>query len=523
MPCARVLAITLLFAVPVSTLAQPRYRESPEPPLADGSVQQAGGQVPVRPLVPTNYATPIVVVDVAAPSFIANGKDIDFRLRVENPSAVAATDVYVTYQLPKDGQLVKAEPKEKNEAGLLTWHLGTLAGGARKEIVLTVKPGPDMAEWNHVAKVRFEHGRQGKTKIAKPEVVAKVTGLTAVQQHDIVPLRLEVTNTGLMEIHDVIVVDDLPAGLVHQYDLLPPGQKSDTKNTPQLRTWNIARLGPNETRFFDYRVVADKAGEHKQRVNVSSSNGAKHEYDSTLTVQAPKLELRIDGPAKRGSHQNATYIVTVRNLGNAALRNVTVSDKLPQGCDVVSASEGGQPFEREIQWILPILQPNESKTLELTTKASGEGRAQHQFAASYRGLREVKEFATTYEHIVALHLEVRVEPQTVVVGDTVRFMLTVRNLGSAPATNVRPALVLPTSLSYVSADPAVHQHSGGRIAFDAISVSANGQHTFTITAKAERAALPAVVSADLTADHLEAGRLRREESVAISDPRPGGP
>ena len=43
----------------------------------------------------------------------------------------------------------------------------------------------------------------------------------------------------------------------------------------------------------------------------------------------------------------ATYRITVRNTGNAALRNVTVTDKVPTGCDVVSMSEGGQNFEPE--------------------------------------------------------------------------------------------------------------------------------------------------------------------------------
>ncbi len=518
---ALLLVITILF-VGLAAIAQPpRFRESAEPPLADGSVQQAGGQL--RATVPTNIDTPVVSIDVVAPPFVPNGKNIDYRLRVANLSAIEARDVVVVYQMPKGGKFVKSDPVAKEDVDklTLTWELGALAGGARKEIAMTVTPGAEMTEWAHIAKVRFEHGRQGKTKIARPEVSVKVVGPTAVQQHDVVSLRLEVTNTGLMEVRDVVITNNLAKGLAHQYDPSPPGQKQDATKSPTLRTWTIARLGPSEARVFDFRVVAEDAGNHNQTLTSNISNGAKHDTTSLLTVQAPKLELRIDGPTKRGSHQTATYRVTVRNLGNAPLRNVTLTDKVPMGCEVVSVSEGGQNFERDIQWILPQLQPNEAKVVELTVKASGIGQVRHVFAASSRGMREEKEAVTDFIDIAALQMDVNIDPQAVVVGDNVRFVLTVRNLGSAAATRVLPALVLPSSLSYVSAEPTLHQHVDGRIAFEPISIVANGVHKFVVTAKAVRAALPAVVSADLMADQLEAGKLRREESLPISDPRRG--
>lgn len=523
MPRALLPAITLYIAASVSAFAQSRYRESPEPPLADGSIQQTAGQQLAQPLAPMAQDYPVVAIDVVAPQYVPHGKDIEYKLRVANVANVAALGVTALYQLPKGGTLVRSDPPATNEAGLLSWSIGSLAGGARKEISLIVTPGPDMTEWTHVAKVRFEHGRQGKTKIARPEVTVKVVGPSAAQQHDVVPLRLEVANPGVMEVRELQVVDVLPEGLVHQNESASPSQQLDGKNTKQLRTWTIPRLGPGETRFLDFRVAAERMGEHTHRVSVSSASGAKHEADAKLAVQPPKLELKVEGPAKRGSHQTATYRIALRNAGNAPLGNVTVSDKFPDGCDIISASEGAQTFEREIQWILPQLQPNESRMLEITTKSKGAGRIQHQFAVSYRGQREVKELATDFEPIAALNMEIRGEPQAVAVGDTVRITVAIRNAGSASSTNVRPALVLPSSLSYVSAEPATHQNTGGRVSFDAMTIPDSGQTVLTVIAKATRPALPAVLAAELTADQLESGKLRREESVAISDPRPGRP
>lgn len=514
---AIVILLTLPWFIATSVIAQPpRFRESVEPPLADGAVQQAGG--PQNSAMPVSTNNPVVSIDIMAPTFVPNGKKIELRLRVVNLSTIEARDVVALYQLPADGKFDKGDLEPKAEGNLVTWQLGALPGGARKEIAFTVSPGPNMTEWNHIAKVRFEHGRQGKTKITRPEINVKVNGPSAVQQHDIVSLRLEVTNPGLMEIRDVTVTNNLAEGLVHQYDPLLAGQKPDAKNSPNLRTWSIPRLGPNQTQYIDYRVAAEKPGDHNQVLSLNASNGAKLDSTSKLVVQPPKLELNVEAPTSRGSHQLAGYKVTVRNAGNAILRNVTVTDTMPAGCNVISASEGGQLFDRDIQWILPQLQPNESRTLELTTKCNANGAARHMFAASYRSLKVQKEVATSYSDIVALDMDIKVEPPSVAVGDSVRMTLTVRNLGSAPATNVRPALVLPASLTFVSADPAGHQHAGGRIEFDPINVAANGQHTYTVTAKAVRVAIPAVISADLSATQLEAGPLRKQESVPISDP-----
>ncbi|MBX7102689.1 MAG: DUF11 domain-containing protein [Gemmataceae bacterium] len=520
-------AITLVFALAVSLLAQPpRAVESQEPPLekglTDGMLKQAGAQLPLRggsvpPTYAGAYTTPVVTVTVIAPAFIASNKDIEYTLRVENTSNLTARDVVIIHPLPAGKTIRKSDipPTRTTQAGV-EWDIGTLAGGQKKEIAVSVTPTPDMSEWHHVVRVRFEHGRQATTRLAKPELAVKIMPPTALQQTEQGILRLEVRNPGLLEVRDVQVTLALSDGVAFQYDAARPGQPAEPKNSPQLRTWTLPRLGPSEVRYLDARVLAEKGGNHSVIANALTATGSKAtEAKATLAVQPPKLELTAAGPARRGSHQTATYKLTVRNAGNGILRNITVSDKLPAGSEVVTLSGGGQVFDRDVQWIISQLAPGETQTLELTTKAGGPGRHQHSFAARSQSLLDEKSVTTEFEQAAALRMDVRCEPESTTVGNTVRILITVDNTGSAGATNVRPALILPSSLTYVSADPPQHNHEGGRISFQPGNVAAGGRQVFTINAKAARPAIPAIVSAELAADQLEAGVIRRQESVAI--------
>src|SRR5262249_31490207 len=155
---------------------------------------------------------PFVTVTIIAPSQVAHGKDLDYKLRIENPSAYVAHEVQVIHPLPKGSHLVKSDPKPTAMNEDAIWNIGTVAAGGRQEISLTVTPPTDLTEWTHTARVRFEHTRQVKTKIARPELGLKLIAQKEYQQFDIVTLRLEVNNPGLMEVKDVTVNMQVPDG-----------------------------------------------------------------------------------------------------------------------------------------------------------------------------------------------------------------------------------------------------------------------------------------------------------------------
>src|SRR5262245_16163636 len=123
------LTLSLALTTLVAALAQPPRMESPEPPIAEGmtdvNLQQASAQFPQRPAgVANTYQTPIVTVTVIAPQNVAAGKDIQYKLRVENTSQFLAKEVQVINPMPKGGKLVNALPPPKPNSDTPTWDIG---------------------------------------------------------------------------------------------------------------------------------------------------------------------------------------------------------------------------------------------------------------------------------------------------------------------------------------------------------------------------------------------------------------
>jgi len=512
-------SIALILLFPFWAAAQPGIFHTKEPPLAgsDPDVIQAGGQYPAYGPNAAGISHPFVTVTIIAPPQVPHGKDLDYKLRIENPSSYSVQEVQVIHPLPKGSRIVKADPKPTATNDDAIWNIGTVAAGGRQEIFLTVTPPSDLTEWTHTAKVRFEHTRQVKTKVARPELGLRLIAQKEYQQFDIVTLRLEVANPGLMEVKDIAVNMQVPDGTPIDVDPPIPG-RPPTANDPKTRQWTIPRLGPSETRFFDVRVVAKGLGTHSIVSQAVAAAGAKSDNKTEVTILAPKLEVTAIAPARRQSNQTASCRINVRNAGPHLMRNVTVNDKFIGGAELVAASDGGQSFDREVQWIIPFLQPGETRTFDLTTRNPAGGKATHSVSATYRGFKQSTEATTEFFAMPDLRVELRGQPDAVAVGDTIRFQVTVENHGSAPATNVKPTIILADSFTFVSSEQST-QTEGSRVVFDTVTIPSGGKQVFLVSARSTRANTSALTTLELRADVLESGPLRRQETTVITNGR----
>src|SRR5689334_12523644 len=151
---------------------RPAVYESPEPPLADAAdaVQPAGAREP-RPLAPsvrlTDSPVPVVQLFIRAPAVLPVGQDADVRLGVENSSRVPARNVVVIYTLPDGTQPVKPVPDVVPVQGGYSWKIDKLDAGARRELVLTLRPPPNATELEVKAKGYVEQEQAAKTRFAK--------------------------------------------------------------------------------------------------------------------------------------------------------------------------------------------------------------------------------------------------------------------------------------------------------------------------------------------------------------------
>jgi uncharacterized repeat protein (TIGR01451 family) len=518
--------------------AQPGYAsrtQTAEPPLADDpraaeKIQTAIQQTrPYVPAVRTSDApAPSVLLKVQTPAALAIGQNVDVRLVVENVSQVPAKNVLVGYALPPGGSIVKANPPE-HTPGSAAWRFDTLAAGGRQEILLTVKPPDGVAELDSKAHVTVDQEQSSKTRFAKADIKVTTSAPKQALRFDILVLGATVENRGEMELRDVVITDKLPAGLLHKPD---DDKDKASKLTGTVaddgltRTWKIDRLGPRESRRFEYYVAAASApaGAVQHQVFAQAGGGAQSTATDKIDLIDPKLELKVDAPPRKSASMPAAVRITLANTCPRLLQNIVVSDTLDQG-KVDSVGPGGQKLrDNMVQWIVPSLGPNRSQVLELLVSKTDGGRVQQKLSAVYRGLNLPAEAATEFEAVAALAYDFRSSSPTVEVGGDVDYELTVRNTGSAPAINLRPTIELPTELSLLKAEPPENKADGGKVTFEPLaSLPPNGRAIFRVKAKAQKPSVGAVIIAQLGGDPFPTGPVTRQEHTAIGASPPAAP
>jgi uncharacterized repeat protein (TIGR01451 family) len=519
------------------TAAQSGYAsrtQTAEPPLADDpkaaeKLQTAIQQTrPYYPAIRTSDTpVPAVLLRVQSPAALPIGQTVDVRLVVENVSQVPAKNVLVGYTLPPGGAIVKANPPEQApNSG--TWKLETLAPGGRQEILLAVKPPDGATELDSKAHVTVDQEQSSKTRFSKADIKVTTSAPKQALRFDILVLGVTVENRGDAELRDVVITDRLPAGLLHKPD---EDKDKATKLTGTVgddsltRTWKLDRLGPHESKRFEYYVAAATApaGAVQHQVSVQAGGGAQSTATDKIDLTDPKLELKADAPSRKQASMPAAVRITLANTGPRLLQNIVVTDMLDQG-KVDNVGPGGQKLrDNMVQWIVPSLGPSRSQVLELVVSKSDGGRVQHKLSAVYRGLTVQAEAATEFEAVPALAYDFRASSTTVEIGGEVDYELTVRNAGSAPATNLRPTIELPPELSLVKAEPE-NKADGGRVTFEPLAtLPPNGRAIFRVKAKAQKASVGAVVTAQLGGDPFPTGPVTRQEHTAIGASPPATP
>jgi uncharacterized repeat protein (TIGR01451 family) len=119
-------------------------------------------EVCVAPLDPP---TPTVSLKVRVPACVAPGKEITYKICLENCTGAAAHHVIVKNEIPKGAKFVRSSPEPHATEPELQWRMGTLGPGCKKDIVLVLLPeGND--DLKNCARVQFEHGQCVTTRIA---------------------------------------------------------------------------------------------------------------------------------------------------------------------------------------------------------------------------------------------------------------------------------------------------------------------------------------------------------------------
>jgi uncharacterized repeat protein (TIGR01451 family) len=509
-PPAPKAAIPGRFSLPGNNF--PAGAVGPLPPevLLPGQRPAVTGEVPgVTKQGAADPPTPYVSIRVIAPNTIQPEKETGFRILVENRSQGAAHHVLVSIPRPPHASLVKADPQpNSDEPTLWRWRFGTLKPGDRKEIVLDLKPD-GKGDVSIIGRVQFEHGQQVTSRLARPGLALKQIGPSSGLVNDLVDYKLEVTNTGDLDVTGVVVTDEAADGLEHQ---------DGVKGADRVRKWDVGVLKAGQTRTIDYKVFVRKTGKHTSRASALAANGMRADTSWTLVVGEPQIDVRISGPQTTYLGYPAIYNVHVENTGTTPLDNVTVRVALPEGLQIRRMTVGGDKFGNEVQWIIRRLdqRPNGIRSFQLAFDAASSGARSIVASAISRGATKQAVCETRFDGAPVLRLDIRPSAVMSDKNGEISYAVTLRNSGNDRGTDVRLAVDYPIEyLEFAGATPTP-EDAKSVIQFAKTTIDPRQTQQFTIRFKCKKPA-QAHVRFVLTAAQLPTGPLVKEESVEIVD------
>jgi uncharacterized repeat protein (TIGR01451 family) len=171
-------------------------------------------------------------------------------------------------------------------------------------------------------------------------------------------------------------------------------------------------------------------------------------------LQTPHLELKKVLPEEVVLEQPATFKTVIHNVGNSVAKNVTITDRIPQGTRLLATiPEADMTRDGELRWTVGNLDPNVQFIIEMKVLPLREGEIGSVASVNYSG--EVSgRIAVTRP---MLKVDVRA-PSDVKLGEVAQIEITVSNPGTATATNIVLEERIPEGLYH--RDGRVMQHTG---------------------------------------------------------------
>ncbi len=434
------------------------------------------------------------------------GQQFEYVVNVSNPSAVPATEVVVTDNLPDGITYVSSEPAAQASGQVLTWSLGSVDGGATKSVRIQVK-ATQTGTFENCAEVKAAMNLASRccatTRVSSPKLMIEKRCTEAVQICEPIEYVIVVRNAGDGPATGVKMQDNLPEGLA----------TSDGKTSVSA---DIGELKPGDGKQVRFTVMASKTGKFENKATVTADGGLTAEAVCTTTVTQPVLEVTKKGPEKAVvAGRSYTYEITVANKGDGTARETVLTDPLPDGTAFVSATEGGAFADGKVTWRLGTIEPGDSKKVSLTIKATRMGTVKNTASATAVCAEGSASTQTEMRGVAGILIQLQDDPDPIEVGATTLYTIDVTNQGMIDDSNVQIEVTLPPEEEFVSAEGVTEARAEGKtIKFGAVPrLTPKQKVTWKVVIKGTAAA-DVRFKVTLTSDMLERP-VYREESTHI--------
>ena len=368
-------------------------------------------------------------VDVENPNF---NDEITYTVTVTNNGVVDAKDVVVRDVLGEGLKFVKAtgEYTFDEDSRTVTW-IVDLAKGESQTFYVTA-----VAEAYGVLTNDVTVGdNTASADVAVPEINPdKTANITNPNFGDKVDYTVTVTNDGIGDANNVVIVDRLGEGLTF-VSASDNGVWDPVKRTI---TWTVD-LAKGESKVFSVIATVSGYGNVTNSLVVGNKTVG---VNVTVPEIIPDKTANISNP---NFGDNVDYTVTVTNDGIGDAKDVVVRDVLGEGLKFVSAT-GEYTWDedsRTVTWIVDLAK-GESRTFYVNATVSGYGNVTNSLIV---GNKTISVNVTVPEIIPDKTVGIE-NPNF---GDTVNYTVTVTNDGIGDANNVVVRDILSEGLTFVDA------------------------------------------------------------------------
>ena len=380
-----------------------------------------------------NIAVPEIIpgksVDVENPNF---GDTVTYTVVVTNNGVVDAKQVVVRDILDKGLKFVKAtgEYTFDEDSRTVTWIIDLAKGESQTFYVTAVAEAygvliNDVTVGDNTA----------SADVVVPEIIPdKTANITNPNFGDKVDYTVTVTNDGMGDANDVVIVDRLGEGLTF-VSASDNGVWDPVKRTV---TW-IVDLAKGESKVFSVIATVVGYGNVTNSLVVGNKTAG---VNVTVPEINPDKTANISNP---NFGDNVNYTVTVTNDGIGDAKDVVVRDILGEGLKFVSAT-GNYTFDevtRTVTWIVDLAK-GESRTFYVNAIVSGYGNVTNSLVVGNKT-------AGVNVTVPEINPDKTANITNPNFGDNVNYTVTVTNDGIGDAKDVVVRDILGEGLKFVSA------------------------------------------------------------------------
>ncbi|MEL6106355.1 MAG: hypothetical protein AAFU85_09975 [Planctomycetota bacterium] len=221
-------------------------------------------------------------------------------------------------------------------------------------------------------------------------------------------------------------------GLAQPYSAAPL-----PNSVPQARTASLPRGGE----LYQPAGYRDRGMERPLPPGPTMAAPGDRKLDGP---QSPSVVIHKRAPAEVKVGKQATFVITVKNVGGATAMDVRVRDRIPTGMRLDDASPRPDPkFKEELVWDLGSLEPQQERTITLQLTPLQEGELGSVARVTFQAAASVRTISTRPELKI-----VQKAPEQVPIGQLVEIELEISNPGTGEATGVVLQEDVPVGLEH---------------------------------------------------------------------------